>query len=173
MNRQRIFTSIVFALVITVLGVTTAIAKPTAIEVEAAECTVEIIEPGREWIDEDNIYHLRGRVTKNIKVSDYPLMNGTDIVEINLNVNMTDGSGDGFGSGAFYPDGEDDMFRGVWTGEFNGFVLTGRVVSHGTGSLVPMKGEATFEPITDPSEVPCEGWEPMRFVGVITDPLGE
>jgi hypothetical protein len=157
-------------LIIIVLGVSTAIAEPTTIEVDAVECTVEIIQPGKEWTDEDNVYHLRGQVVKNVKVSDFALMNGTDIVEINLNLNLMDGSGDGFGSGIFYPDEAAGTFRGIWTGEFNGGVLTGRSVSHGTGELVSIKGEATFEP----SQVPCEeGWGPMHFVGVIKYPQGE
>lgn len=172
MSKRRIFAGILLALVVIGFGVTSAVAQPTEIAIEAAECTVEIIEPGREWVDEDNIYHLRGRVTKNIKVSDYVLLNGIDIVEINLNLDLTDGSGDGFGSGTFQPDGMNGTFIGRWTGEFNGGILTGQAVNHGTGDFQSMRGEASFEPITDPNEAPCEGWEPMRFVGVLTDPLG-
>lgn len=172
MSKRRIFAGILLALVVIVFGVTSAVAEPTALEVEVVECTVEIIEPGREWIDEDLVYHLRGRIEKKAHVSDYAFLNGIDIVEINLNLDLTDGSGDGFGSGNFQPDGMNGTFIGRWTGEFNGGVLTGRSVTHGTGELLPMRGEATFGPLANPSEALCDGWDPMYFAGVITDPLG-
>jgi hypothetical protein len=172
MNKRYVLVGIVMALVIAGLIITPALAKPTEIPIEAIECTVQIIEPGREWIDDEHVYHLRGRVVKNMKVADYALLNGTDTVLINLNLNLIDGSGDGFGSSVFQPDEVDGTFRGSWTGEFSGGLLTGRAVMHGTGNLQPMRGEASFEPIIDGTDLPCEGWEPMRFTGVIFDPLG-
>ncbi len=172
MNKRRYLAGTILALVVTTLIMTTASARPTKVPVEAIECTVEIVDPGKEWVDEENIYHLRDRVVKNMKVSDYALLNGTDIVVINLNLNLKDGSGNGFGSAEFQPDGVDGTFRGHWTGDFSGGLLTGQAINHGTGDLQPIRGEAYFEPITDSTDLPCEGWEPMHFVGVLTDPLG-
>lgn len=119
----------------------------------ALDATCSVI-PGSQWIH-GNVLHVRGEVDIKQTISSNPLVNGTDRVITNYDINLNTGSGGGWGTFTLQPAG----VHGSWSGSFSGplslGVFSGQGVATGTGDLAKMRLQAHFQGIPVPVNQPC------------------
>lgn len=118
-----------------------------------ATCSVT---PGAQWISRD-VLHVRGEVDNKRMASANSLVNGTNTVITNYDINLSNGNGSGWGTFVLRP----DNVNGAWTGGFAGYIAAGVFSGHGTasgtGTLTNWKLTAGFQGITVPANQPCPG----------------
>ncbi len=112
------------------------------------------ITPGIQWVS-GNVLHIRGEVDAKRIASSDPRVNGSEHVVVNLDVNLTNGNGAGWGTFVIRP----DTIKGTWNGTFSGTITTnvfaGYGVGQGTGVLQGYKLTARFQEIQPPADEPC------------------
>jgi hypothetical protein len=140
MKAYRILILIVLTLCITLLIAAPAAARVTRINYEAHECAVAPwSEPEGMWVSEDGVLHMRGVLVTNLIDSDSPYLAGTNMVNMNLDLNPATGEGHASGTVLITPIAK----NGTWEGRFSTHVspngIQGKAVVHGTGELAGMK----------------------------------
>jgi len=128
--------------------------------------TVTPLSPGRQWTDDDGIWHIRGASG----VVDYSGdLVGTGTYKVNLNLDMFTGNGDenGYSVSQLTWGGLSGTFEGSFSVTYTGFVGIGHGVYHGTGDFAGMKlmEDIIVYLLADPIFV--------DFDGIILDPHGE
>jgi hypothetical protein len=131
---RKLMTSLAAGAVLAMALAPAAHAQMTRWPIDAYEFMTGIVSPG-STSTHGNVETARGMVgTAAVTGSD--LLEGTDTISINYNLNTATGSGALWGRNVIepsaYPDGS---FQCSWVGIFDHFVWTGRAVCHGTGSL--------------------------------------
>ena len=93
-NLFRTVTLTVAMLMVTASAWAQAVTMP----ITAVGGPMTVLDPGRVWVDEDMIVHLRGRVFTYENTGD---LTGTSTVTLNLNFHMITGDGDCSGTHTF------------------------------------------------------------------------
>ncbi len=119
----------------------------------ALDATCSVI-PGTQWIS-GNVLHVRGEVDIKQTSSSNPLVNGTNRVITNYDVNLSSGSGGGWGTFTLQPVGVNGSWSGSFSGPLSMGVFSGQGVATGTGDLANMRLQADFQGIPVPATQPC------------------
>jgi len=101
----------------------------------------EVVDPGKQWFDEDGILHIRGALMEWEAWEGEGDFVGTGWGDYNANIDPVTGDGDTQGFHYF------DFSLGELTGSFagqadciyTGFVMSGEYVAHGDGGFAGMK----------------------------------
>jgi hypothetical protein len=122
-----------------------------------------IIDPGVQWVDDEGVIHIRGRVTTQDLVGEdvYGIpITGMGIVEENFNLDQATGIGDYVGSAHYDYNygGLVGSLEGVTTGTtMTGIIWEGEYnFPHGGGDFAGWKGRGTFSLVTGN---PFSTWE--------------
>jgi len=138
------------------------LAKRPNIEItpyEAVEKDGVIIEPGEEWISEDNVLHVRGRVMVYVVESEEYRIAGTNRITQNYDLNLTTGNGPYTVTCYHEPSAVDGRWEGRLIGGFKNFVFSGEGVAKGYGELHGYIQVVTLHDTPPPwSEVPESGY---------------
>ena len=153
---------IVTLIALLILIVASVSAQSTKSDFSAVEALIPTGPPGRVWVSEDGIQHIR----------DFPVagpvwgdLNGTLAIVANVN---WDASGNGTAYGTAILDvewnGKTGTFEGRSQWKYANFaVVDGQFVGHGTGDFAGMHMKADFYAI---------GGGEAALVGTINDPKG-
>jgi hypothetical protein len=161
------------ALVLIVLSILAAPVAARTIRTEyvGLETFVGPLSPGRQWVSEDGILHIRGgQEAYRDEVGD-PRLSGDVVVTFNVNFHFADPPVFVYGPmwGTLRLDNEGGYWEGSWTGERTkeqGF-STIRAVLHGHGGYEGLKARATYaRESPDPSA-------PFVIQGVVMAPGGD
>jgi predicted small lipoprotein YifL len=115
-----------------------SLAKRPNIEItpyEAEEKNGVIIVPGDDWISEDNVLHVRGRVMVWVVESDEYRIAGTNKITQNYHLNLTTGNGSYTVTCYHEPSAVDGRWEGRLIGGFKNFVFSGEGAAIGYGEL--------------------------------------
>ncbi|MDX1664999.1 MAG: hypothetical protein R3272_14505 [Candidatus Promineifilaceae bacterium] len=157
MNSRFRLAGIAAALLLLVLltGVAFADAEKTTFEWIEVGCA---ITPGQVW-QSGNVLHVRDEVHTAIVLSDEPLLRGTNTIVSNVNLNLKNGTGTGYGTLRAELDAVDGAWEGRWSFQIEDGLFEGRAVSEGTGELRGKRLHSTFEqiPLSELDENPCPG----------------
>ena len=96
------------------------------------EISGEEIEAGRQWMSEDGILHIRGRIIRDRLETDNVRLTGFLTVQMNYNLNVTTGTGTMSGQWSLDPDEHEGTWKGTSVLKFRNFVLSGH--GHGKGA---------------------------------------
>ncbi|MCI0515091.1 hypothetical protein L0128_17900 [candidate division KSB1 bacterium] len=101
----------------------------------AVEIFVKDLDPGKQWISEDNILHVRNRIRVERIESEEARIAGQITLIQNLNYNLITGDGT-YESKCYH---EVNKVRGTWEGTASGklvnSIFSGKGVAQGTGEL--------------------------------------
>jgi hypothetical protein len=169
---KRIFTLQVAALMLIVLSILVApvAARTLRTEYEGVELYVEPLLPGRQWISEDGVLHIRGGQEAYEDQVDDPRLCGDTVVTLNVNFHFADPPVMVYGPmwGTFRIDNDGGYWEGSWVGErteLQGFSYI-RGVLHGHGAYEGLQARAEYvRESPDPTA-------PFVVHGVIMDPGG-
>ena len=170
MNRKRLLSMAGVLLIMLLISTIPASANPNWINAEIIEIFCDY-QTGEWWIDGE-MYYERGSIETGYKIplsDDDPFPNGTYIVDVNLDLNLATGEGNGFGEAYFYPEDseEGNYFVGWWHGAF--YLVDGVWIipkSHsntdGVGDLEGWRTKSKSY-LLDPSEYAgyCSGRDPF------------
>ena len=146
MNRlPRVVLVILVLITILTMGTISAYAKATKTDFASQERLVPIGPPGKSWVSDDGVLHLR----------DFPVAGPvwgelTGSLTAVANINQDIYTGNGTGSGTAFLEVEDfDGMQGTFEGRSqwkytNGMVTEGQFVGHGTGDFAGMQMMANF-----------------------------
>ena len=102
---------------------------------EAVEKDGVTIEPGEEWISEDNVLHVRGRVKVYVVESDEYRIAGTNKITQNYYLDLTTGNGQYMVTCYHEPSAVDGRWEGRLIGGFENFIFSGEGAARGYGEL--------------------------------------
>jgi type 1 fimbria pilin len=126
-------------------------AAQTAFTATSATCS---ITPGVQSVS-GNVLHVRGEVDAKQIASSETLVAGSGKVVVNLNVNLADGSGGGWGTLSLQPAGVNGGWDGTFSGSLTAGVFSGQLVAQGTGALAGMELKAAFQGLAVPQNQLC------------------
>lgn len=135
----------------------------TKIDFVAAETLAPTGPPGRVWVSDDGVQHIRDLPVAGPVWGD---INGTLKIVSNRNLNLLTGHGTAFGTAVLHIEwnGLVGTFEGRSEWKIEGFrVVTGQFVGHGTGDFAGMQMMANF--FQTPTGTP--------LIGTILIPSGE
>lgn len=154
MKKWSISIFIILALVVAPwMSVTPARAGAERTEITALDATCSIT-PGVQWIS-GSVLHVRNEVDIKRTVSSDPLVNGTNTVLTNYDIDLNTGSGGGWGTFVFRPDQVNGTWKGSFAGPLTAGVFSSRGVGKGTGALKKMEIKVSFQGIPVPADQPC------------------
>ena len=126
---------------------------------EGSQISGEEIDPGRVWISDDGIQHLRGRVIIDIIKADDDRVAGYITITQNRNLNLTTYDGTYSSKWSLKPDAYDGTWEGVFTGEIRSAIFSGHGHGKGTGELEGMKLTVEAQETAPPYlEIPESGY---------------
>jgi len=106
---------------------------------EGTETRQEITDPGQEWVSEDNVLHVRGRVVLDIIESDESRIAGISTVTWDMDMDLITGNGT-YTSKCFHePSAFDGTWEGRLIGELKNFIFSGQGACRGTGEFEGMR----------------------------------
>lgn len=122
---------------VAVLMATPAAATTTRIAINCEETLITAWTGGREWVDEDLVYHIRGQIADYRDVGS-PYCAGINHVTVNVNLDLVTGEG----MVIAFAHRELDAFDGGWDAKLvahftpgGPFIHVGEVVGNGFGEL--------------------------------------
>ena len=115
---------------------------------EGLEYYVEALSPGRQWISEDGVLHIRGGQEAYRDEVDDPRLCGDTVVTLNANFHLADPPVFVYGPmwGTFRIENEGGYWEGSWVGErteLEGFSYI-RGVLHGHGAYEGLQARAEY-----------------------------
>ncbi len=149
---RRILAIMAAASLVLVIMVPPAVATTTPHEIVCEEHLVATLVPPREWVDEDGVYHMRGLVNQYSE-SGGPRCNGTNVAEINVNLDLATGEGTVWAKGQITLAGGGGGWDGRLLAHFTpggAYIWEGTIVMQGWGSLAGWQRRAD---IVEPSHV--------------------
>jgi hypothetical protein len=163
MEMKRL-TILLFGLtVMLILGTVSASAQATKTDFEAEELLFPIGSPGKIWVSDDGVQHIR----------DFPVagpvwgdIDGQLTVVANINWDLATGDGTAYGTAVLDVEwnGLTGAFEGRSQWKYAGFLISaGQFVGHGTGDFEGMHMRANF--FNDGDRTP--------LIGTILNPHGE
>ena len=165
-----------FALPVAVLIVLSILAAPVVAgtirtEYEGTEYYVGPVSPGRQWVSEDGVLHIRGLREAYEDEVDDPRLCGDAVVTANMNFHFADPPVFVYGRmwGTVRIDNDNGYWEGGWVGkrtELQGHSYI-RAVLHGHGDYEGLKARASYVRQTpDPAA-------PFMVHGVFMEPGGD
>jgi hypothetical protein len=142
-----ISTIFILAMIVLLAGSTPAAARAERIYFSGEDCPIYVGAPEKQWVSEDGALHMRGIPMITTLTYNPPVLNGTNHIVMNQDVDPT-GAIHVYGSVEIHPyDGE-----GIWVGRFSTHVspegvVEGKAVAHGTGDF---EGMITFNNVSSP-----------------------
>ena len=126
---------------------------------EGAQISGEEIDPGRVWISDDGIQHLRDRVIIDRIEADDDRVAGYITITQNRNLNLTTYDGTYSSKWSLKPDAYDGTWEGVFTGKIRSAIFSGHGHAKGTGELEGMKLTVEAQETAPPYlEIPESGY---------------
>lgn len=119
---------------------------------EGVEISGEIIDPGQEWVSEDNVWHVRGRVQVDVIESDECRIAGISTITWDGDMSLITGDGIYASKCVHEPSAFDGTWEGRLIGELKSFNFSGQGACRGTGEFEGMK--LTIEIHETPLSVP-------------------
>ena len=116
---KKLLFSLVFGLAVMSILVVPVTAGTIKTEYGGSEYFVEALTPGKEWVSDDGVYHVRGaQEAYEDEVSD-PRLCGDVVVNINANFQFADYPVIVYGPmwGTFRIENEDGYWEGSWVGQ--------------------------------------------------------
>jgi hypothetical protein len=168
--KKRLFTLIAGLMMLSILATPVA-AGTVRTEYEGFEYYVEPILPGRQWISEDGVLHIRGGQEAYQDVVSDPRLCGDVVVTLNVNFHFAALPVMVYGPmwGTFRIDNDGGYWEGSWVGkrtELQGFSYI-RGVLHGHGAYEGLQARAEYvRESPDPTA-------PFVVRGVIMEPGGD
>ena len=162
--KRRMIATVGAALFVSMMFITSAVwAQSIEIPISGTQELMSI-DPGVQWVDDEGILHIRGRVTTRYLVGEdaYGIsITGMGIVEENFNIDQATGVGEVNGS-AHYDYNYGDLvgsLEGVLTGtSTTGIVWEGEYsLPHGGGDFAGWKGRGTWMVLTGSTISTWEG----------------
>lgn len=137
-------------------GPSTAESTKTPVDFWEVVC---LVDPGIEWLDDDGVLHIRGRISQGTfyDAEDFTVV-GSDAIIANANIDLATGNGAFFGtwSAVYLPASATGTFDGAWNARLTGGIaLSGKAVGQGTGELRGMKMKVNL--LSDPADPPPAG----------------
>jgi hypothetical protein len=147
MNKRLLSLLAVVLTVFSVLAVPVA-AQMNRTEYEGMEYFVGPVTPGRQWISEDGVLHIRGGQEAYRDEVDDPRLCGDTVVTLNANFHLADPPVFVYGRmwGTFRIENEGGYWEGSWVGErteLQGFSYI-RGVLHGHGAYEGLQARAEY-----------------------------
>jgi hypothetical protein len=115
---------------------------------EGLEYYVGPLSPGRQWISEDGVLHIRGGQEAYLDEVDDPRLCGDTVITLNANFHLADPPVFVYGPmwGTFRIENEEGYWEGSWVGErteLQGFSYI-RGVLHGHGAYEGLQARAEY-----------------------------
>lgn len=128
--------TIAAALVVLFTMAVPAVAKTDRIAFSGEDLLVGQVLPGRQWVSDDGILHVRGSMSTYTSTSDSVFYGGDLTIVVNYNLDLATMTGTMWGTSHLEVD-DDGGFDGTWTGKFTGTetVWVGHGRSKGYGTL--------------------------------------
>jgi hypothetical protein len=168
--KKRLFTLIAGLMMLSILAVPVA-AGTIRTEYEGFEYYVGPLSPGRQWVSEDGVLHIRGGQEAYRDEVDDPRLCGDVVVTLNVNFHFAAPPVMVYGPmwGTFRIENEEGYWEGSWVGkrtELQGFSYI-RGVLHGHGDYEGLQARAEYvRESPDPTA-------PFVVRGVIMEPGGD
>ena len=180
MKKQLLFALVLIAALLLATGSATAKATRTDFTGTLYNCE-GTAEPERIWETGNGpIMHIRGATGECYFVSDdLPLFNGRCTGVVDLDLNLSTGSGRDRATFIKYPYGKNGTLEGVAITHYTNFVGSMRGVGHGTGELAGMMYFGDYVQVVPlpedppPASVGCEVAEVYTMTGVLLDIRGD
>ena len=163
----------VAALMLIVLSILVApvAARTIRTEYEGVENYVGPLSPGRQWISDEGVLHIRGGQEAYRDEVDDPRLCGDAVVTLNVNFHFAAPPVMAYGPmwGTFRIDNDDGYWEGSWVGErtqLDGFSYI-RAVLHGHGGYEGLQARVEYvRESPDPTA-------PFAVHGVVMEPGGD
>jgi hypothetical protein len=168
--KKRLFILVAGLIVLSIL-VAPVTARTIRTDYEGFEYYVDSLAPGREWVSEDGVYHVRGAQEAYEDVVSDPRLCGDTVVTINANLQLADGPVWVYGPmwGTSRTDNDDGYWEGSWVGqrtESEGFSYI-RCVLRGHGAYEGLQARVSYV-----RESPVFT-DPFVVNGVVMEPGGD
>ncbi len=127
-------------IVVLVATLTSLVMVPSAgavterIPTSGVDVIVQLVDPGREWVTEDGVDHVRGW-TGEYRTTDALYGVGSLLIVANWNLNLATGNGPLWGTMLYEFPSANGGFEGTWTAKFSAFVWSGKSQGTGFGDL--------------------------------------
>jgi hypothetical protein len=134
---RRILAILAAASLVLVIAVPPAAATTTRHEIACEEHLVATLVAPREWVDEYGVYHIRGLVNQYAEHGG-PRCSGTNVAEINVNLDLATGEGIVWAKGHITLAGGGGGWDGRLVAHFTPggpYIWEGTIVMQGWGSL--------------------------------------
>lgn len=126
---------------------------------EGVEKRIEVADPGEEWISDDGIMHVRGRVYIDKIESKNHRIAGIITVTGSYDLNLATGNGYYFSNWSLAPHTVKGTWEGKLVAEFKNFIFAGFGAGKGTGKLEGMKLTVEIHETPSPyTECPESGY---------------
>jgi hypothetical protein len=170
-KRPKSLTAATLVLIVLSIAVTPAAARTIRTEYEGVENYVGPLSPGRQWISDEGVLHIRGGQEAYHDVVSDPRVSGDVVVTLNVNFQFTAPPVTVYGPmwGTFRIDNDGGYWEGSWVGErteLEGFSYI-RGVLHGHGDYEGLQARAEYvRESPDPTA-------PFAVHGVVMEPAGD
>jgi hypothetical protein len=172
MNKRLIsLPTTVLALVVLLILAAPVAAKTIRTAYEGLEFYVGPLSPGRQWISEDGVLHIRGGQEAYRDEVDDPRLSGDVVVTLNVNFHFADPPVFVYGPmwGTLRIDNKGGYWEGTWTGErteLQGFSYI-RAVVRGHGGYEGLQARVSYvRESPDPTA-------PFVIQGTVMEPGGD
>ena len=172
MAKSKIWLSVALVLVACSLLVAPAAARAVATTFTGLEVTCSEAPAAREWVS-GNVLHVRGQLVTTRIVTTDERTTGTNVIVLNYDQNLKNGSGGLYGTFHLQPDQMNGFWEGRFSGHFTNFVTSVHATGHGTGELAGLQEMVTLQATELPADNPCATGAPTAaslVTGRILDP---
>jgi len=104
------------------------------IPTSGVDVIVQLVDPGRVWVTEDGVQHVRGW-TGSYETTDALYGTGSLLIVANWNLDLTTGSGSLRGTMYYEFPSAGGGFEGTWNAKFSAFLWSGKSQGTGFGDL--------------------------------------
>lgn len=149
---MRKTTGIVVALFVLLALAMPAAAKTDRIPFSGVDTFIAQTDPGRQWVSDDGILHVRGSVSTYTSTSDSVYYAGEAVIVVNYNLDLATGNGQLWGTS--HLSNGDGGFDGTWVGKFIAYSWEGKGQSKGFGDMAGYQQRFTLQwaPFGDTAE---------------------
>jgi hypothetical protein len=147
-ERPKSLMAATLVLIVLSIAVTPVAARTIRTEYEGVENYVGPLSPGRQWISDEGVLHIRGGQEAYRDEVDDPRLCGDALVTLNVNFHLANPPVMVYGRmwGTFRIDNEDGYWEGSWVGErteLEGFSYI-RGILHGHGGFEGLQARVSY-----------------------------
>ena len=157
------------------LAATPASARATRTTYTAEEFICVEGPPQRMWFSANGtMLHIRGQSAESVVLSSNPLVQGTNHLLKNMDLNLSTGEGHAYGTFSTSPEAVDGTWDGHFTIRFSPTSFSGSAAGRGSGDLAGQHVAIRFSAL-DPGDPdnPCGATSADLATGVIHNPHGD